>query len=52
LAAVCNRAALAALRRAVQQSKSDEALTQLTVSIEQYDFDDVISEMFGDETFR
>jgi len=38
LAAVCNRAALAALRRAVQQSKSDVAPTKLTVRIEQYDF--------------
>jgi len=52
LAAVCNRAALAALRRAVQQSKSDVAPTKLTVHIEQYDFDEVISEMFGDEAYR
>ena len=52
LAAVCNRAALAALRRAVQQSKSDVAPTKLTVRIEQYDFDEVISEMFGDEADR
>jgi transitional endoplasmic reticulum ATPase len=52
LAAVCNRAALAALRRAVQQSKSDVAPTKLTVRIEQYDFDEVISEMFGDEAYR
>jgi len=52
LAAVCNRAALAALRRAVQQNKGDEAPTKLTVLIEQYDFDEVIAEMFGDETSR
>jgi len=52
LAAVCNRAALSALRRAVQQNKGDEAPTKLTVLIEQYDFDEVIAEMFGDETSR
>lgn len=49
LAAVCNRAALAALRRAVQQSKGDNAPTQLSVRIEQADFDEVIAEMFGSE---
>ena len=49
LAAVCNRAALAALRRAVQQSKGENAPTQLTVRIEQADFDEVIAEMFGSE---
>lgn len=49
LAAVCNRAALAALRRAVQQSKGENAPTQLTVQIEQADFDEVIAEMFGSE---
>ena len=49
LAAVCNRAALAALRRAVQQSKGDNAPESLTVRIEQDDFDEVIAEMFGDE---
>ncbi|MDP1774574.1 MAG: CDC48 family AAA ATPase [Methylobacter sp.] len=57
LAAVCNRAALAALRRAVQQSKEpvlsqskgDEVPVKLTVRIELHDFDEVIAEMFGDE---
>jgi transitional endoplasmic reticulum ATPase len=57
LAAVCNRAALAALRRAVQQSKEavlsqstgDEEPVKLTVRIEQHDFDEVIAEMFGDK---
>jgi transitional endoplasmic reticulum ATPase len=52
LAAVCNRAALAALRRAVQQNKSDLIPEKLTVLIEQYDFDEVISDMFGDEGCR
>ncbi len=49
LAAVCNRAALSALRRAVQACKSDEAPNKLTVLIEQHDFDEVIAEMFGKE---
>ncbi|MDD5271146.1 MAG: CDC48 family AAA ATPase [Methylovulum sp.] len=49
LAAVCNRAALAALRRAVQQNQGGTAPTQLEVRIEQADFDEVIAEMFGDE---
>ena len=52
LAAVCNRAALAALRRAVQQSKPDKINKKLKVCIEQYDFDEVIAEMFGDEDGR
>ncbi len=52
LAAVCNRAALAALRRAVQQSKTDKKNKKLKVCIEQYDFDEVIAEMFGDEDGR
>jgi transitional endoplasmic reticulum ATPase len=52
LAAVCNRAALAALRRAVQQSKADKINKKLKVCIEQYDFDEVIAEMFGDEDGR
>ncbi len=49
LAAVCNRAALSALRRAVQQCNSDETPNKLTVLIEQHDFDEVIAEMFGKE---
>lgn len=49
LAAVCNRAALAALRRAVQQSKADNTPTELLVQIEQADFDEVIVEMFGSD---
>jgi len=52
LAAVCNRAALAALRRAVQQCTGDEVPTKLSVRIEQYDFDEVIAEMFGVEAIR
>ena len=52
LGAVCNRAALAALRRAVQQSKPDKINKKLKVCIEQYDFDEVIAEMFGDEDGR
>jgi hypothetical protein len=49
---VCNRAALAALRRAVQQCTGDEIPTKLSVRIEQYDFDEVIAEMFGVEAIR
>ena len=49
LAAVCNRAALAALRRAVQQPEVDGTDKKLKVCIEQHDFDEVIAEMFGDE---
>lgn len=52
LAAVCNRAALAALRRAVQQSKANKINKKLKVCIEQYDFDEVIAEMFGNEDGR
>jgi transitional endoplasmic reticulum ATPase len=52
LAAVCNRAALAALRRAVQQCTGDAVPTKLSVRIEQYDFDEVIAEMFGVEASR
>ena len=52
LAAVCNRAALAALRRAVQQCKGDDVPTKLTVRIEQHDFDEVIADMFGNEVNR
>jgi transitional endoplasmic reticulum ATPase len=52
LAAVCNRAALAALRRAVQQCKGDDVPTKLAVRIEQHDFDEVIADMFGDEANR
>ncbi len=52
LAAVCNRAALMALRRAVQQSE-DSALPQAqTVLVEQADFDRVITEMFADEYYQ
>ncbi|WJV67099.1 CDC48 family AAA ATPase [Pectobacteriaceae bacterium CE70] len=57
LAAVCNRAALAALRRAIQQSEEavlspstvGETPVALTVRIEQHDFAEVIAEMFGDD---
>jgi len=49
LAAVCNRAALAALRRAVQQSEAKTAPDKLVVRIELADFDDVIQDMFGSE---
>ncbi len=52
LAAVCNRAALAALRRAVQQCKGDDVPTKLTVRIEQHDFDEVIADMFGNGAKR
>jgi transitional endoplasmic reticulum ATPase len=52
LAAVCNRAALAALRRAVKQSDSASPPAELTICIEQGDFDDVIADMFGDENCR
>ncbi len=52
LAAVCNRAALMALRRAVQQSE-DSALPQAqTVLVEQADFDRVITDMFADEYYQ
>jgi transitional endoplasmic reticulum ATPase len=46
---VCNRAALSALRRAVQQSKGDAVPTELKVCIEPHDFNEVIADMFGDE---
>ena len=49
LAAVCNRAALTALRRAVQESKADNHSSELKVHIGQGDFDEVIFDMFGPE---
>ena len=52
LAAVCNRAALSALRRVVQSHEGETIPTQLNVKIEQADFDAVIFDMFGDEGLR
>jgi len=50
LAAVCNRAALVALRRTIEQhAREDEA--NLRVLIEKDDFDTVVAEMFGDERY-
>ncbi len=48
LAAVCNRAALCALRRAVEQSKAGPD-SPISVLVEKEDFDAVILEMFGPE---
>ena len=48
LAAVCNRAALCALRRAVEQSKAGPD-SPIKVLVEKEDFDAVIVEMFGPE---
>ncbi len=48
LAAVCNRAALCALRRAVELSQSGPDLS-VKVLVEKEDFDQVILEMFGPE---
>ena len=48
LAAVCNRAALCALRRAVEQSKAGPE-TPVTVLVEKEDFNAAILEMFGPE---
>ena len=48
LAAVCNRAALCALRRAVEQSKAGPD-SPIKVLVEKEDFDAVILEMFGPE---
>ena len=48
LAAVCNRAALCALRRAVEQSNAGPE-TAVSVLLEREDFDTVIMEMFGPE---
>jgi transitional endoplasmic reticulum ATPase len=51
LAAVCNRAALVALRRTIErQSREDES--NLKVLIEKDDFDVVVAEMFGDESYE
>jgi len=51
LAAVCNRAALVALRRTIEQhSREDES--NLKVLIEKNDFDVVVAEMFGDESYE
>jgi len=46
LAAVCNRAALIALRRAVEQGATGPE-TPVAVRVEKEDFDTVIAEMFG-----
>ena len=48
LAAVCNRAALIALRRAVEQGEAGPE-TPAAVRVEKADFDAVILEMFGPE---
>ena len=48
LAAVCNRAALCALRRAVELSQAGPDLS-VKVLVEKEDFDQVILEMFGPE---
>ena len=51
LAAVCNRAALVALRRTIElNSREDES--NLKVLIEKDDFDVVVAEMFGDESYE
>jgi transitional endoplasmic reticulum ATPase len=52
LAAVCNRAALMALRRAVQQSEDSDLPQAQTVLVEQADFDRVITDMFADEYYQ
>ena len=49
LAAVCNRAALCALRRAVEQSEAGPE-APVAVLVEKEDFDAVILEMFGPAT--
>ena len=49
LAAVCNRAALCALRRAVEQSEAGPE-SSVAVLVEKEDFDTVILEMFGPES--
>lgn len=49
LAAVCNRAALNALRRTVEQENNLESPSVIKVLIEQHDFDEVIMDMFGEK---
>jgi transitional endoplasmic reticulum ATPase len=49
LAAVCNRAALNALRRTVEQENTLESPSVIKVLIEQHDFDEVIMDMFGEK---
>jgi transitional endoplasmic reticulum ATPase len=51
LAAVCNRAALVALRRTIAaHAQEDGANLSVNVLIEKDDFEEVMTEMFGSES--